>query len=185
MISQPPSVVVPPAPPAPPPAAKRKTLTRLPFLDFTRGLAATVMLQGHVFHSFLRNDLRESGAYIISQFIGGLAPAVFLFLTGTTLGFMMYGFDRKHMTRWERVRGRAETVGLPVPARFPLPFSVMAFRAALQPVGRPVQGGHTQLHGPGDRRGGAAGSAYDCAAGTCRRHRGPDHRLPVAADSAE
>lgn len=102
MISQPPIVEAPPATPKPPLTAKRKTKARLPFLDFTRGLAATVMLQGHVFHSFLRNDLRESGPYIISQFIGGLAPAIFLFLTGTTLGFMMHGYERKPMTRWEK-----------------------------------------------------------------------------------
>jgi uncharacterized membrane protein len=111
VISQPPQVDVPPAPPQPPAAAKRKSKTRLPFLDFARGLAATVMLQGHVFHSFLRNDLRDSGAYIISQFIGGLAPALFLFLTGTTLGFMMHGFERKPMTRWQKVVGALKRSG--------------------------------------------------------------------------
>ena len=40
-----------------------------PYLDWTRGAAALVMLQGHVFNSFLRNDLRDGdGAYAMSQF---------------------------------------------------------------------------------------------------------------------
>jgi uncharacterized membrane protein len=68
---------------------------RLAFIDFTRGLAATIMLQGHVFHSFARSDVREGGPYTISQFLGGLAPAIFLFLTGVTLGFLMDGLERK------------------------------------------------------------------------------------------
>jgi uncharacterized membrane protein len=60
------------------------------------------MLQGHVFHSFLRTDLRDSGPYQISQFVGGVAPAVFLFLTGVTLSFKIYGLERRHATGRER-----------------------------------------------------------------------------------
>ncbi len=44
------------------------------------------MLQGHVFHSFTRVDQRDHGFYIYSQFMGGQAAAVFLFLTGITFG---------------------------------------------------------------------------------------------------
>src|ERR1700722_4507524 len=68
---------------------------RLIYLDWIRGLAAGIMLQGHVFHSFIRNDLREGGVYTFSQFVGGLPPAVFLFLTGVTFGFLMYSQERK------------------------------------------------------------------------------------------
>jgi len=53
------------------------------------------MLQGHVFHSFTRTDLRDSGPYVLSQFIGGITPAIFLFLTGVTLAFMMDGQERR------------------------------------------------------------------------------------------
>ena len=53
------------------------------------------MLQGHVFHSFARPELRESGPYVISQFIGGIAPAIFLFLTGVTFAFLMHGMERR------------------------------------------------------------------------------------------
>jgi len=61
------------------------------------------MLQGHVFHSFVRPELRESGPYIISQFVGGIAPAIFLFLTGVTLAFMMHGMERKAASRQDRL----------------------------------------------------------------------------------
>jgi uncharacterized membrane protein len=70
-------------------ASSARTGQRLAFLDWTRGLAALIMLQGHVFHSFTRTDLRNSDTYVLSQFVGGLTPAVFLFLTGVTLAFLM------------------------------------------------------------------------------------------------
>src|SRR5689334_11102751 len=68
---------------------------RLQYLDWLRGLGAVIMLQGHVFDSFLRNDLRPGGAYIYSQFAGGMPPAIFLFLTGVTLAFLMDSTERK------------------------------------------------------------------------------------------
>jgi uncharacterized membrane protein len=76
---------------------------RLLYLDWVRGLAALIMLQGHVFHSFIRNDLREGNLYVFSQFVGGLPPAVFLFLTGITFGFLMHSQERKGVApvrRW-------------------------------------------------------------------------------------
>jgi uncharacterized membrane protein len=68
---------------------------RLLYLDWIRGFAALIMLQGHVFHSFIRNDLREGNAFVFSQFVGGIPPAVFLFLTGVTFGFLMHSQERK------------------------------------------------------------------------------------------
>src|SRR5688572_3576922 len=86
-----------------PPAQRKKSASRLPFLDWMRGLAAAIMLQGHVFHSFARPELRDSGPYVISQFIGGIAPAIFLFLTGVTFAFMMAGMERKLASRQDRI----------------------------------------------------------------------------------
>ena len=74
-------------------------------------MAATIMLQGHVFHSFLRNDLRESGPYVISQFIGGIAPAIFLFLTGVTLAFLMDGLEKKGLPKRDRVIASLKRAG--------------------------------------------------------------------------
>jgi peptidoglycan/LPS O-acetylase OafA/YrhL len=61
------------------------------------------MLQGHVFQSFLRTDLREGGPYVMSQFAGGMPPAVFLFLLGVTFAFLMDSQERKNVApraRW-------------------------------------------------------------------------------------
>src|ERR1700690_1855143 len=76
---------------------------RLLYLDWVRGLAAIVMLQGHVFQSFLKNDLREGGPYLMSQFAGGMPPAVFLFLLGVTFAFLMDSQEGKGVSaggRW-------------------------------------------------------------------------------------
>jgi uncharacterized membrane protein len=98
------------APSNPAPVAKKRA-NRLPFLDWTRGLAATIMLQGHTYHSFLRPELRETGPYIISQFVGGIAPAIFLFLTGTTLAFMMHRLERQRVSRLDRVMAGLRRAG--------------------------------------------------------------------------
>ena len=62
---------------------------RLQYLDWVRGLGALIMLQGHAFHSFLKPELRDGAPYVFSQFAGGMPPAIFLFLTGVTLAFLM------------------------------------------------------------------------------------------------
>jgi uncharacterized membrane protein len=76
---------------------------RLAYLDWVRGIAAVIMLQGHVFQSFLRPNLREGGPYVMSQFAGGMPPAIFLFLLGVTFAFLMDSQERKGITagaRW-------------------------------------------------------------------------------------
>lgn len=84
--------------------AEQKTTTdRLAFIDWTRGLAAVVMLQGHTFHSFTRNDLRDKGPFIFSQFLGGLPPALFLFLTGITFAFLMNSKEKQGAGAWQRL----------------------------------------------------------------------------------
>ncbi len=76
---------------------------RLAFIDWTRGLAAVIMLQGHTFNSFLRTDLRGQGPYMLSQFVGGLPPAMFLFLTGITFAFLMDSQDRQGVSTGKRI----------------------------------------------------------------------------------
>jgi hypothetical protein len=59
------------------------------------------MLQGHVFDSFTRLDQRNDGFFVYSQFLGGQAAAIFLFLTGITFGM---GIDRRSgLAPWQRV----------------------------------------------------------------------------------
>lgn len=100
---------------------------RLLYLDWIRGLAALVMLQGHVFHSFLRNDLREGNAYVFSQFVGGLPPAVFLFLTGVTFGFLMYSQERKGVTPGRRWLTSLRRAGYLFIVAFAFRFQLWAF----------------------------------------------------------
>jgi hypothetical protein len=78
---------------------------RLSFIDWTRGLGATIMLQGHAFHSFTHPSLRETSAFIYSQFVGGMPPAIFLFLTGVTLAFLMDSLERKGLSNGQRILG--------------------------------------------------------------------------------
>jgi uncharacterized membrane protein len=76
---------------------------RLLYLDWLRGIAAITMLQGHVFQSFLKNDLRTGGPYMMSQFAGGMPPAIFLFLLGVTFAFLMDSQERKGVSATGRM----------------------------------------------------------------------------------
>ncbi len=81
----------------------KSSLQRLQYLDWVRGLGAVIMLQGHVFDSYLKPELRPGGAFTFSQFVGGMPPAMFLFLTGVTLAFLMDSCERKGMPARGRV----------------------------------------------------------------------------------
>ena len=68
---------------------------RVTFIDWMRGVAAIIMLQGHTFDAFLRPADRSGAWFTFSQFFGGEAAAIFLFLTGATYGMGMN--RREHM----------------------------------------------------------------------------------------
>ena len=104
---------------------------RLEYLDWLRGIGATIMLHGHVWDSFLRVDLRNGGPYIFSQFLGGMPPAIFLFLTGVTLSFLMDSSERKGMAPVERVKTAFRRSGY-------LFFLAFAFRIQLWIFGIPA-----------------------------------------------
>ena len=93
------------------PLTTKAFAARMPFLDWTRGLAAVLMLQGHVFHSFTRGDLREGSHYVLSQFVGGMPPVIFLFLTGITLAFLMYSRERREDPPLERIKASLRRAG--------------------------------------------------------------------------
>lgn len=82
---------------------KKSTTGRLAFIDWTRGVGAVIMLQGHTFHSFTRTDLRDKGPFVLSQFVGGLPPALFLFLTGITFAFLMSSQEKKEGSAFEKI----------------------------------------------------------------------------------
>jgi uncharacterized membrane protein len=77
--------------------------SRLAFIDWTRGLGAVIMIQGHTFDSFADNGLRHQGPFMLSQFLGGMPPAIFLFLTGITFAFLMDSQDKQEPSGWKRI----------------------------------------------------------------------------------
>src|SRR3954447_9812835 len=109
----------------------RTSSYRLQYLDWVRGLGAIIMLQGHVFDSFLKNDHRQGSAYLLSQFVGGMPPALFLFLTGVTLAFLMDSTERKGMAPRERMFQALRRSGY-------LFFLAFAFRLQLWIFGLPA-----------------------------------------------
>ena len=78
-------------------------MKRFPFLDWMRGLAVLIMIQCHAFNSFSRMDVRDGGPYVFSQFVGGLAAPLFLFMAGMTFAFQMESLERRQpraVSRW-------------------------------------------------------------------------------------
>jgi uncharacterized membrane protein len=75
---------------------------RFPFLDWMRGLAVLIMFECHTFNSFARLDVRSGGPYVLSQFVGGMAAPLFLFMAGMTFGFQMESLERREPNRWRR-----------------------------------------------------------------------------------
>jgi uncharacterized membrane protein len=106
---------------------------RLLYLDWVRGFAAIVMLQGHVFQSFLRNDLRVGGPYLMSQFAGGMPPAVFLFLLGVTYAFLMDSQERKGVAAAGRLGAAIKRSGYLFAAAFAFRLQLWLFSADISP----------------------------------------------------
>jgi uncharacterized membrane protein len=69
--------------------AVTKNLHRLTYLDWMRGLAVLIMLQGHVIDSWVRPQDRSREWFWLSQFLGGLPAPIFLFLVGVSLAFVL------------------------------------------------------------------------------------------------
>ena len=69
-----------------------------------RGLAVLVMIQCHTFNSFTRLDLRGGGPYIMTQFVGGMAAPLFLFMAGMTTAFQMESLERREASALRRWR---------------------------------------------------------------------------------
>ena len=79
-------------------------MKRYLFLDWLRGLAVIIMIQCHAFNSFTRMDLRQGHAYVMTQFVGGMAAPLFLFMAGMTFGFQMESLQTRIASRVERWR---------------------------------------------------------------------------------
>jgi uncharacterized membrane protein len=73
-------------------------------LDWLRGLGVLIMLQGHLFNSFVQIRARDQPVYVLSQFIGGMPAPIFLFLVGATLAFRLDRGDREGLPPAARLR---------------------------------------------------------------------------------
>src|SRR6202451_645981 len=111
----------------------RDSRGRLTFLDWARGAAVVVMLQGHVFHSFNRTDLRTDGPFMLSQFFGGIGPAIFLVLTGITLSFLMDRRERQGMNAMGRWRAALKRAGYLFPLAFLFRLQLWSFAFGQSP----------------------------------------------------
>ena len=116
-----------------------KTANRLLYLDWMRGLAAAIMLQGHVFQSFTRDDLRSGGPYTFSQFVGGMPPAIFLFLTGVTLSFLMDSQTRKGYPLLKRWSGSLKRAGYLMAVAFAFRVQLWVFTRIFSATNSPWQ----------------------------------------------
>jgi len=84
---------------------------RYAFLDWMRGLAVLIMIQCHVFNAFTRPDLRHESLYVLTQFIGGMAAPLFLFMAGMTSGFQIESMETRMVGRAGRWRGALRRAG--------------------------------------------------------------------------
>jgi hypothetical protein len=85
------------------------------------------MLQGHTYHSFLRQDLRTSSTFILSDFLGGLPSAVFLFLAGVTLAFLMDSREHQGASASARVLASLRRAGYILGLAFLVRFQLWVF----------------------------------------------------------
>ena len=125
-------------------------MKRFPFLDWMRGLAIVLMIQCHTFNSFARMDVREGGPYVLSQFVGGMAAPLFLFMAGMTFAFQMESVARRErdpLARWLTALRRG---GVRPRDRVPVPLLELRRQPAAARLARADQGRHPEQHGPGD-----------------------------------
>jgi uncharacterized membrane protein len=79
-------------------------LRRRPHLDWLRGIAVLIMIQGHTIDSWTRVADRTSSAYQWSSVIAGFGAPAFLFLAGTSMLLAAGGRRRRGLTVEEVTR---------------------------------------------------------------------------------
>ena len=112
-------------------------MKRYPYLDWLRGLAILIMIQCHTFNSLTRMDLREGGPYVLSQFIGGMAAPLFLFMAGMTTAFQMESLANREPSAGRRWLAALRRGGYILAIAFTFRFTNWLFsipRAPLQEI---------------------------------------------------
>jgi len=76
--------------------SKRTGAQRLNYLDWARGVAVLIMLQGHAMDAWVRPQDRGGERFWFSQFLGGLPAPIFLFLVGVSMAIVIDKFRTRH-----------------------------------------------------------------------------------------
>ena len=79
-------------------------MSRRPHLDWLRGIAVLIMIEGHTLDSWTRISDRQLPAYQWSVVLAGFGAPLFLFLAGITLMLAAGGRLRKGTARSEVTR---------------------------------------------------------------------------------
>ncbi len=79
-------------------------MNRRPYLDWLRGIAVLVMIEGHTLDSWTRVADKESAWYRWAIVLAGFGAPIFLFLAGITLMLAAGGRLRKGLSRSEVTR---------------------------------------------------------------------------------
>jgi len=65
-----------------------KEKVRYTFIDLLRGWAIILMIEPHVFNTFLLPELKQTGWFSVVSFINGLIAPAFLFVSGLYSRFL-------------------------------------------------------------------------------------------------
>src|SRR5262249_60455425 len=91
-------------------SGRRRSMKRLAYIDWMRGLACLLMFQTHCYDSWLSPEARKSPVFIWSQ-LGGTFPApLFIFLAGISFALVTErlrekGTDRNAIAKQTILRG--------------------------------------------------------------------------------
>lgn len=96
-----------PAPAPAPTSAGRVGAGRLDAVDWLRGLAVVLMIQTHLYDSWVSPAGKLTEAYWWSRFLGGIPSRLFLLLVGVSMAIRFEGQLAKNVDRGAMVRGAA------------------------------------------------------------------------------
>ncbi|HVR64226.1 MAG TPA: heparan-alpha-glucosaminide N-acetyltransferase domain-containing protein [Polyangia bacterium] len=91
--------------PAPAPTTGARPDARLDAIDWLRGLAVVLMIQTHLYDSWLGPSARATDAFWWTRFLGGIPARLFLFLVGVSMAIRFEGQLRKGIDRATMCRG--------------------------------------------------------------------------------
>ena len=95
---------------------------------------------------------------VLTQFIGGMAAPLFLFMAGMTTAFQMESLERRERSPWRRWLISLKRAGYILAIAFTFRFTNWAFSMPHASAAGADQGGHSQLHGRGHGGAGGRGS---------------------------